>query len=107
MARYKGRSSPKSIERDFPHMVEIIVPLGGLGKRLDAMHAFHTERGIKSHHGRGRRDSDGRDHVRWCFADAATADAFAAEFNGTRLIEPMPEHDPVALIEWAKRNIQK
>jgi hypothetical protein len=30
MARYKGRMSPKAIERDFPHVVEIAVPPGGL-----------------------------------------------------------------------------
>ena len=72
---------------------------------LDAMHAFHAERGIQHHHGRGRRE-EGRDHIRWCFADAATADAFAAQFAGKRLIEPMPTHDPVALVEWGKRNIQ-
>jgi hypothetical protein len=73
---------------------------------LDAMHAFHAERGIQHHHGRGRRE-EGRDHIRWCFADAATADAFAAQFAGKRLIEPMPENNSVALIERAKRNIQK
>ena len=31
VARYKGRMSPKTIERDFPHVVEIAVPPGGLG----------------------------------------------------------------------------
>jgi len=30
MPRYKGRMSPKAIERDFPHVVEIAVPPGGL-----------------------------------------------------------------------------
>lgn len=29
MARYKDRSSSKAVERDFPHIVEIIVPPGG------------------------------------------------------------------------------
>jgi hypothetical protein len=107
MARYKGRSTPKSIERDFPHIVEMAVPLGGLGRRLDAMHAFHLERGIQSRNGRRRRDQDGRDHIRWCFADAATAEAFASQFGGRRLIEPMPKDDPSALVEWAKRNVQR
>ena len=106
MARYKGRPSVKSIERDFPHMVEVTVPPGGLGRRLDAMYAFHAERGIQPRHGRGRRDAEGRDYVRWCFADRDIADDFAAQFDGRRLIEPMPKDDPVALLEWAKRNIQ-
>jgi hypothetical protein len=38
MNRYKGRQSAQSIERDFPHIVEMIVPLGGFGKKLDAMY---------------------------------------------------------------------
>ena len=29
MAHYKGRTSPKAIERDFPHFVDVAVPLGG------------------------------------------------------------------------------
>jgi hypothetical protein len=27
--------------------------------------------------GRSRRDENGRDYIRWCFADAETAEAFA------------------------------
>ena len=80
MPRYKGRHSQKAIERDFPHHVDMAVPEGGLGRRLDAMHDWHLARGIKAHHGRGRREGE-RDFIRWCFADQATAAAFAAEFN--------------------------
>jgi hypothetical protein len=29
-ARYKGCTSAKAIEKDFPHIVQMIVPLGGL-----------------------------------------------------------------------------
>jgi hypothetical protein len=35
MPRYKDRTDPKQIEkieRTFPHIIEIIVPLGGFGK---------------------------------------------------------------------------
>lgn len=84
MSRHKGRASGKTAKREHPHIVEIAVPPGGLGKRLDAMHAFHTERGISACLGRGRRE-EGRDYLRWYFADAHTAIAFAAEFGGTRL----------------------
>src|SRR5450759_5681318 len=48
MARYKGRPSSKDFKQEFSHIVEVAVPRGGLGKRLDLMHAFHTERGIKA-----------------------------------------------------------
>ena len=44
--RYKGRPSGKTIARDLPFIVEIAMPAGGLGKRLNAMHAFHNQRGI-------------------------------------------------------------
>ena len=31
MSRYKGRATLKTIERDYPHVVEILVPEGSLG----------------------------------------------------------------------------
>jgi hypothetical protein len=61
-----------------------MVPPGGLGRHIDDMHAFHRPRGIKDQHLRRRRD-DEHDYIRWCFADRATAEAFAAEFFGTLL----------------------
>lgn len=42
MTRYKGRQSAEAVEKDFPHFVDMVVPLGGLGNRLDAMYEFHT-----------------------------------------------------------------
>jgi hypothetical protein len=84
MTRDKGHLGRKTIERKFPHIVEIAVPSGGLGKTLDAMHAFHTERGISPCLGRGRHQ-DGKDYLRWYFAEARTAVSFAVEFGGTRL----------------------
>ena len=47
MARYKGRPSAQTIVRDFPHVVEIRMAVGGLGKRIDTMHEFHSRRGIR------------------------------------------------------------
>jgi hypothetical protein len=38
MSRYKGRTDPKEIEKAFPHIIEIIVPLGGFGKKLEDMY---------------------------------------------------------------------
>ena len=81
MTRYKGRASAKSIERDFPFIVEMAVPLGGFGKTLDAMFEFHTRNGIRAINSTGRRDENGRDYIRWCFADREIAAAFAAEFG--------------------------
>ena len=83
--RYKGRPSAKTIARDFPFIVKIAVPPGGLGRRLDDMHQFHRKRGLTDHHIPRRRDHD-HDYIRWCFKDLATAEAFAAEFSGTLIL---------------------
>ena len=80
MSRYKGRVSASAIERDFPHVVETVVPNGGLGKTLVAMHEFHTLHGIDAHTGKGRRDKNGRDYIRWCFVNPGTAAKFASQF---------------------------
>jgi len=80
MTRYKGRSSSKSVERSYPYKIEMIVPEGGFGKRLDEMHQWHRARSIKARFGRSRRDKNNRDYVTWCFADAALADSFRASF---------------------------
>ena len=75
----------EAVEKDSPYFVDIVVPLGGLGKRLDAMYEFHTRQGIKPQRGHGRHDANGS-VIRWCFADPKLAEAFASEFNQLRTI---------------------
>jgi hypothetical protein len=75
MSLYKGRQSAKAVERDFPHFVDMVVPLGGLGKRLDAMYEFHARHGVEPKRGQGRHDAD-RTVIRWCFAEPGLAAAF-------------------------------
>ena len=88
MTRYRGRTKTNLIERDFPHIVEMAVPLGGFGKRLDHMHEWHrARRGIQAMRGRSRRDDSGW-YVTWCFADAKMAEAFSAEFGGGWMMPP-------------------
>ena len=84
MSRYKGRTSLKSLAREFPYTVETAVPEGGLGRTLDRMYEFHMLHGIKPQTGAGRCIDD-CDIVTWLFADPAIAQQFAAEFNGTML----------------------
>ena len=81
MTRYKGRTKISLNERNYPHRVGLQVPEGGFGRRLDDMHNWHLARSIRAKLGRGRRDKDNRDHVTWCFADAAMADSFRASFT--------------------------
>ena len=79
MSRYKGRVRLTQ-SRDFPHVVETVVPKGGLGKLLDAMHEFHKLHGIEARTGKGRRGKNGRDYIRWCFANPEIAAKFASQF---------------------------
>jgi hypothetical protein len=65
-----------------------MVPPHGLGNRLNEMHAWHRARGISSFNGQSRyeeRNWERYEYIKWCFADAETADAFAAEFGGARI----------------------
>jgi hypothetical protein len=80
MAQRRGEIIAKTNERDFPHFVDIRVPAGGLGSRLNTMHTWCHARGLFSRHGLG-----GLFVSRWCFAQAEEADAFAAAFGGSRL----------------------
>jgi hypothetical protein len=80
MTRYKGRTKTSLIERDYPHRVEMMVPRGGFGKRLDEMHEWHHARSIRAKFGRSRRDNNNHDYVTWCFSDKAMADSFRASF---------------------------
>ena len=80
-ARYKGRTSLKSLEQDFPHIVEMILPESDFGKQLDAMYEWHIHQGIRAINSTGRRDENGRNYIRWCFADPKLAEAFASEFK--------------------------
>ena len=78
---YKARASTKAIERYYPHIVELIVPLNGFGTTLNVMHNWHFNRGIQAQRGSGRYHQR-RHYVRWCFADPEDAKAFQEEFGG-------------------------
>jgi len=82
MSSYKGRTDSKEIEKAFPHIVEMIVPLGGFGKKLDNIYEWHSARGIEAMRGHSWRDKSGRFYVRWCFSNLITARDFAREFGG-------------------------
>lgn len=73
MTRYKGQLRAS-------HHVDIIVPSGGLGAQLDAMYDFHIQHGINPQRGHGKHSADGA-VIRWCFADASLAAAFASKFT--------------------------
>ena len=69
-------------ERDFPHLVELALPLGPFRSVFLEIDAFHRER-LASAVRRGRKPARGRESLySICFPDAATADAFRNRFGG-------------------------
>jgi hypothetical protein len=48
------------------------------------MYEWHRAHGLQSRDGPGRY-AEPTWYITWCFANAEDADAFAAEFGGTRL----------------------
>jgi hypothetical protein len=80
MTRYKGQLKVSRTEQEFPHHVDIIVPPGGLGTRLDAMYDFHAQHGIKPQRGHGTHTADSV-VIRWYFADAGLAEAFTRKLG--------------------------
>jgi hypothetical protein len=84
MSRRKSEITGHINKRDFSHLVELALPPGGLRSQSFEFDAFHHECGIPIRRGRGRHEVE-QFHVRFCFPDAATADAFRERFGGTRL----------------------
>jgi hypothetical protein len=84
-----SRAAPLN-ERDYPHVVELVVPRNGFGQTLVAIMVFHRERGIETRRGRSKRRA-GRNYCRWCFADAETAEQFRATFGSPIGLQPKSE----------------
>ena len=78
MSRRKGEVTGHMNEREFPHLVELKLPPGGFRSQNLEFDAFHREHGIPIRRGRGRHEVE-QFHVRFCFPDAPTADAFRSE----------------------------
>jgi hypothetical protein len=71
--RRKGEITSRMNERDFPYVVELLLPDGVFGNRLDEFDAFHRLRGIESRRGRRQR-RDEQEYLRWFFASVIDAD---------------------------------
>ena len=74
-------------ERDFRTSSSLSCRPAACPARTLEFDAFHREHGIPIRRGRGRHEAE-QFHVRFCFADAVTADAFHQRFGGTRLTYP-------------------
>ena len=76
-----SNAKAKSVERDFPHIVETAVPKASVSERLDAIYSFHRSHGIAARIGQEWLDERGRQHIRWCFGVPTVATLFKIEFG--------------------------
>src|SRR5262245_552146 len=97
MTRRKREITGLANERDFPHLVELALPPGGFRSVFLEFDAFHRDRRIPLRRGRSRHEAE-QSYIRFCFPDAATADAFRNRFGGECLT-----HAWAAQEEWSKR----
>jgi len=83
-------------ERDFPHLVELALPLGPFRRVFLEMDAFHRERRIPVRRGRNRYEVK-QVYIRFCFPDTAIADAFRNRFGGECLTHAATSSDAPAV----------
>src|SRR5262249_19205311 len=81
MTRRKLEITGLANEQDFPHLVELALPPEGFRGVLLEMDAFHRDRRIPVRRGRSRHEVK-QVYIRFCFPDAATAEAFRNRFGG-------------------------
>lgn len=89
-ARRQIYDDPRRNERDYPHIVEMRIPPGGLGNRLNDMHQWHHNHFLESRSGHGRTASEGFEivtFIRWCFKDPRDAEDFKGSFGG-EIVQP-------------------
>jgi len=82
-------------ERDFPHLVELPLPPEGFRSIFLEIDSFHRERRIPVRRGRSRHEVKPF-YIRFCFSDAATADAFRNRFGGECLTHAPGKSKPQA-----------
>ena len=80
MTRRKLEIAGLANEQDFPYLVELTFPPGGFRSVFLEIDAFHRERRIPVRRGRNRHEVE-KFHIRFCFSDTATADAFRNRFG--------------------------
>jgi hypothetical protein len=83
-------------EGDFPHLVELALPPEGFRGVLLEIDAFHRERRIPVRRGRNRHEIK-QVYIRFCFPDAAIADAFRNRFGGECLTHAATSSDAPAV----------
>jgi hypothetical protein len=93
MTRRKREITGLANEQDFPHLVELALPPGGFRSVFLEIDAFHRDRRIPVRRGRSRYEAE-QSHIRFCFLDTATADAFRNRFGGECLTYALGKPKP-------------
>ena len=93
MTRRKREIAGLANEQDFPYLVELALPPGGFRSVFQEIDAFHRERHIPVRRGRSRYEVEPF-YIRFCFPDAATADAFRNRFGGVTRAPVKPSRGP-------------
>ena len=93
MTRRKREITGLANEQDFPHLVELALPPGGFRSVFLEIDAFHRDRRIPVRRGRSRHEAE-QSHIRFCFPDTATADAFRNRFGGECLTYALGKPKP-------------
>jgi hypothetical protein len=101
MTRRKREIAGLANEQDFPYLVELALPPEGFRSVLLEIDAFHRERRIPVRRGRSRHEVK-QVYIRFCFPDAATAEAFRNRFGGECLTHA-PAVQREEKQEWGKR----
>src|SRR6516165_9021471 len=96
MTRRKREFVGLTNERDFPYLIELALPPGGFRSVFQEIDAFHRERRIPVRRGRSRYEVKPF-YIRFCFPDAATADAFRDRFGGECLTHAARSSDAPAV----------
>ena len=86
MTRRKREINGLANEQDFPHLVELELPPGGFRSVFLEIDTFHRDRRIPVRRGLSRHEAE-QFHIRFCFPDTPTADAFRERFGG-ELLDP-------------------
>jgi hypothetical protein len=93
MVRRKSEIVRLKNERDFPHLVELAFPPEGFRDVLLEIDAFHRDHCIPVRRGRSRQEVKPF-YIRFCFPNAATADAFRNRFGGECLTHTPGKSNP-------------
>jgi hypothetical protein len=95
VSRRDSYNDPHRNERDYPHIVEVMVPPASKLATFEASAAWHQthndmldwhyKRFLKDRRGHGRTEEQNREFVcfiRFCFKDPRDAEDFKARFGG-------------------------